>query len=28
MQALLAKWFDWPPVWTLGGLLAIWVLSW
>lgn len=28
MQALLAKWFDWPPVWTLGGLFAIWVLSW
>lgn len=28
MQALLAKWLDWPPVWTLGGLLAIWVLSW
>lgn len=27
MQALLAKELDWPPVWTLGGLLAIWVLA-
>lgn len=27
MQALLAKGLDWPPVWTLGGLLAIWVLA-
>jgi len=27
VQALLAKELDWPPVWTLGGLLAIWVLA-
>ena len=27
MQALLAKGLDWPPVWTLGGLVAIWLLA-
>lgn len=27
MQALLARVFDWPPVWTVGGLLAIWALA-
>lgn len=28
VQALAAKWLDWPPVWTLGGLVLIWALSW
>jgi len=28
VQALAAKWLDWPPVWTLGGLGLIWALSW
>lgn len=28
VQALAAKWLDWPPVWTLGGLALIWALSW
>ncbi len=27
MQALLVKILDWPPVWTLAGLLVIWVLA-
>jgi protein-S-isoprenylcysteine O-methyltransferase Ste14 len=27
VQALLAKGLDWPPVWTLGGLVAIWLLA-
>lgn len=27
MQALLAKIFDWPPVWTVAGLGVIWVLA-
>lgn len=27
VQALLAKLFDWPPVWTVGGLGLIWVLA-
>lgn len=27
VQAVLTKWLDWPPVWTLGGLVLIWVLS-
>lgn len=28
VQALLAKWLDWPPIWTGMGLVAIWVLAW
>ncbi len=27
LQAILAKWLDWPPVWTLSGLALIWVLA-
>lgn len=27
MQALLTRWLDWPPVWTLAGLALIWLLS-
>jgi protein-S-isoprenylcysteine O-methyltransferase Ste14 len=27
VRALLEKWLDWPPVWTLSGLVAIWALS-
>lgn len=27
VQALLTKWLDWPPVWTLGGVVLIWALS-
>lgn len=27
MQALLTRWLDWPPVWTLAGLVLIWLLS-
>lgn len=32
MQAAAAKWLDWPPLWTVAGVLAIWaqaaVLPW
>lgn len=27
VQALLTKWLDWPPVWALAGLAAIWLLA-
>ncbi len=27
LRAILAKWLDWPPVWTLSGLALIWVLA-
>lgn len=27
MQALLVKILDWPPVWTVAGLVVIWVLA-
>lgn len=27
MQVDLKKWLDWPPLWTLGGLVLIWALA-
>lgn len=27
VQAVLAKWRDWPPLWTIAGLFAIWVTA-
>lgn len=27
MRALLTRWLDWPPVWTLAGLALIWLVS-
>lgn len=27
VQAILAKWLDWPPVWTLAGVIVIWLVS-
>lgn len=27
MQTVLKKWLDWPPLWTVGGLVLIWGLS-
>jgi protein-S-isoprenylcysteine O-methyltransferase Ste14 len=27
VRSAVAKWLDWPPVWTLGGLVLIWLLA-
>lgn len=27
MQANVATWLDWPPLWTAGGVILIWLLS-
>ena len=27
VQAGVAKWLDWPPLWTVGGVVLVWLLS-
>jgi protein-S-isoprenylcysteine O-methyltransferase Ste14 len=27
VKPLLAKWLDWPPLWTLAGAVCIWILA-
>ena len=28
MPDMIVKLFDWPPLWTLGAVLAVWLLGW